>query len=72
MRFEWLARLWTFRYIRSSSETYRHTYRNTPPIPKGFSVPDSGNTTGCVGICPNISSINVVSYKNVGIADAIA
>jgi hypothetical protein len=30
------------------------------------------NNTGCVGICPNISSINVVSYVPVGIADAIA
>lgn len=30
------------------------------------------NTAGCVGICPNISSINVVSYVDVGIANAIA
>jgi serine protease len=30
------------------------------------------NTVGCVGICPNLSSVNAVSYVDVGIADAIA
>lgn len=30
------------------------------------------NTAGCVGIGPHISSINVVSYVDVGIANAIA